>query len=127
MSSSPPFPISLSARKLIIHPMVQRTSLIRLHLRVLTQQGMRTVRHLVPTSFCKGRSDSFLSCHGCQLQQKNPNPTMSGMDTNRHYVSLSFCVKALSKGRYGSPLVAMPKTSRSRAWKSLKKIKRSNL
>eukprot|EP00983_Pelagomonas_calceolata_P032230 1011558-Pelagomonas_calceolata.AAC.1 len=27
-----------------------------------------------------------------------PNPTMSGMLTNRHHVGLSFCVKALSKG-----------------------------
>eukprot|EP00983_Pelagomonas_calceolata_P007420 241927-Pelagomonas_calceolata.AAC.1 len=28
-----------------------------------------------------------------------PNPTMSGMHTNRHHVGRSFCVKALRKGR----------------------------
>eukprot|EP00983_Pelagomonas_calceolata_P043283 1138844-Pelagomonas_calceolata.AAC.2 len=34
-------------------------------------------------------------------------PTMNGMHTNRHHVGLSFYVKALSKGRYGSSLVSM--------------------
>eukprot|EP00983_Pelagomonas_calceolata_P011691 376766-Pelagomonas_calceolata.AAC.1 len=29
---------------------------------------------------------------------------MNGMHTNRHHVGLSFYVKALSKGRYGSSL-----------------------
>eukprot|EP00983_Pelagomonas_calceolata_P036467 1133789-Pelagomonas_calceolata.AAC.1 len=33
------------------------------------------------------------------------NPTMNGMHTKRHNVGLSFCVKALSKGRYGSSLI----------------------
>eukprot|EP00983_Pelagomonas_calceolata_P026104 819896-Pelagomonas_calceolata.AAC.1 len=36
-----------------------------------------------------------------------PNPTMSGMRTNRHHVGLSFCVKALSKGRFNSSLIGM--------------------
>eukprot|EP00983_Pelagomonas_calceolata_P101092 1158653-Pelagomonas_calceolata.AAC.7 len=36
-----------------------------------------------------------------------PNPTMSGVRTNRHHVGLGFCVKALSKGRYGSFLIAI--------------------
>eukprot|EP00983_Pelagomonas_calceolata_P044418 1139288-Pelagomonas_calceolata.AAC.1 len=36
-----------------------------------------------------------------------PDPTMSGMHTNRHHVGLSFCVKALSKGRFGSSLIGM--------------------
>ncbi|KAF5834951.1 WD40-repeat-containing domain protein [Dunaliella salina] len=35
------------------------------------------------------------------------NSTMSGMHTNRHNVALSLCVKALSKGRYGSSLIAI--------------------
>eukprot|EP00983_Pelagomonas_calceolata_P065357 1148559-Pelagomonas_calceolata.AAC.1 len=35
------------------------------------------------------------------------NPTMNGMHTDRHHVGLSFCVKALSKGRYGSSLISM--------------------
>eukprot|EP00967_Tisochrysis_lutea_P145923 scaffold274581_cov26-Tisochrysis_lutea.AAC.1 len=32
---------------------------------------------------------------------------MNGMHTNRHHIGLSFCVKALSKGRYGSSLTGM--------------------
>eukprot|EP00983_Pelagomonas_calceolata_P009156 296566-Pelagomonas_calceolata.AAC.1 len=32
---------------------------------------------------------------------------MSGMHTNRHHEALSLCVKALSKGRYGSSLIGM--------------------
>eukprot|EP00983_Pelagomonas_calceolata_P098816 1158391-Pelagomonas_calceolata.AAC.4 len=35
------------------------------------------------------------------------NPTMNGMHTNRHHVGLGFCVKALSRGRYGSSLIGM--------------------
>eukprot|EP00983_Pelagomonas_calceolata_P118399 1160501-Pelagomonas_calceolata.AAC.14 len=35
------------------------------------------------------------------------NPTMNGTYTNRHHDGLSFCVKALSKGRYGSSLIGM--------------------
>eukprot|EP00983_Pelagomonas_calceolata_P026153 822147-Pelagomonas_calceolata.AAC.1 len=33
------------------------------------------------------------------------NTTMSGMHTNRHQEGLSLCVKALSKGRFGSSLI----------------------
>eukprot|EP00983_Pelagomonas_calceolata_P053593 1143354-Pelagomonas_calceolata.AAC.7 len=36
-----------------------------------------------------------------------PNPTMTGMHTNRHHASLSFCVKALRKGIYESSLFGM--------------------
>eukprot|EP00983_Pelagomonas_calceolata_P052447 1142851-Pelagomonas_calceolata.AAC.10 len=32
---------------------------------------------------------------------------MNGMHTNRHHVGLSFCVKALNKGWYGSSLIGM--------------------
>eukprot|EP00983_Pelagomonas_calceolata_P015482 490832-Pelagomonas_calceolata.AAC.1 len=32
---------------------------------------------------------------------------MNGMHTDRHHVGLSSCVKALSKGRYGSSLIGM--------------------
>eukprot|EP00983_Pelagomonas_calceolata_P000478 16556-Pelagomonas_calceolata.AAC.1 len=32
---------------------------------------------------------------------------MNGMHTNRHHVGSSFCVKALSKGRFGSSLIVM--------------------
>eukprot|EP00983_Pelagomonas_calceolata_P030135 944103-Pelagomonas_calceolata.AAC.1 len=32
---------------------------------------------------------------------------MSGMHVNRHHVGLSFCVKALSKGKFGSSLIGM--------------------
>jgi hypothetical protein len=35
------------------------------------------------------------------------NSTMRGMHTNRHNAALSLCVKALSKGRYGSSLIGM--------------------
>eukprot|EP00983_Pelagomonas_calceolata_P018159 569475-Pelagomonas_calceolata.AAC.1 len=35
------------------------------------------------------------------------NSTMSGMHTNKHHEALSLCVKALSKGRYGSSLIGM--------------------
>eukprot|EP00983_Pelagomonas_calceolata_P014727 467747-Pelagomonas_calceolata.AAC.1 len=38
---------------------------------------------------------------------RRPNPTMSGMQTKRHHVGLIFCVKALSKGRFGSYLIGM--------------------
>eukprot|EP00983_Pelagomonas_calceolata_P025582 803429-Pelagomonas_calceolata.AAC.2 len=33
-----------------------------------------------------------------QVVLRCPNPTMSGMHTNRHHVGFSFCVEALSKG-----------------------------
>eukprot|EP00983_Pelagomonas_calceolata_P016146 511004-Pelagomonas_calceolata.AAC.1 len=36
-----------------------------------------------------------------------PNPTMSGMHINGPHVGLSFCVKALGKGRFGSSLFGM--------------------
>eukprot|EP00983_Pelagomonas_calceolata_P047469 1140657-Pelagomonas_calceolata.AAC.2 len=36
---------------------------------------------------------------------RRPNPTMSGMHTNRHHEGLSSSVKALSKGKYGQPLL----------------------
>eukprot|EP00983_Pelagomonas_calceolata_P077444 1153861-Pelagomonas_calceolata.AAC.7 len=53
-----------------------------------------------------------------------PNPTLSGMHTDRHHEGLSLCVEALSKGRYAHPsLVWMPadmRDSSSRVWKSLK-------
>eukprot|EP00983_Pelagomonas_calceolata_P013195 421366-Pelagomonas_calceolata.AAC.1 len=32
---------------------------------------------------------------------------MSGMHTNRHHVGLSFCDKALRKGRFGPSLIGM--------------------
>eukprot|EP00983_Pelagomonas_calceolata_P058090 1145354-Pelagomonas_calceolata.AAC.1 len=35
------------------------------------------------------------------------HPTMKGMHTDRHHIDLSSCVKALSKGRYGSSLIGM--------------------
>eukprot|EP00983_Pelagomonas_calceolata_P006984 227144-Pelagomonas_calceolata.AAC.1 len=35
------------------------------------------------------------------------NPTINGMHTNRHHIGLRFCVKALSKGRFGSSLIGM--------------------
>eukprot|EP00983_Pelagomonas_calceolata_P067629 1149543-Pelagomonas_calceolata.AAC.4 len=35
------------------------------------------------------------------------HPTMNGMHTDRHHVGFSSCVKALSKGRYGSSLIGM--------------------
>eukprot|EP00967_Tisochrysis_lutea_P098450 scaffold145395_cov18-Tisochrysis_lutea.AAC.2 len=38
---------------------------------------------------------------------RHPNSTMSGMHTKRYHASLSFCVKTLSEGRYGSPLISM--------------------
>eukprot|EP00983_Pelagomonas_calceolata_P120363 1160699-Pelagomonas_calceolata.AAC.8 len=39
---------------------------------------------------------------------------MSGMHTNRHHEALSLCVKALSKGRYGSTLIGMDGCSNQR-------------
>eukprot|EP00983_Pelagomonas_calceolata_P050786 1142137-Pelagomonas_calceolata.AAC.1 len=36
-----------------------------------------------------------------------PNPTMSSLHTNRHHAGLSFCVKARSKGRFGSSPIGM--------------------
>eukprot|EP00983_Pelagomonas_calceolata_P037876 1136559-Pelagomonas_calceolata.AAC.3 len=36
------------------------------------------------------------------------NPTMRGMHTHRHHFGLSFCVKAISKGRYGLSLIGRP-------------------
>eukprot|EP00983_Pelagomonas_calceolata_P057501 1145094-Pelagomonas_calceolata.AAC.2 len=43
---------------------------------------------------------------------------MSGMHTNRHHVGLSFCVRALSKGRSGSSLIDrfFPYGTGSPAW-----------
>eukprot|EP00983_Pelagomonas_calceolata_P009415 304879-Pelagomonas_calceolata.AAC.2 len=35
------------------------------------------------------------------------NSTMSRMHTNRHHEALSLCVRAFSKGRYGSSLIGM--------------------
>eukprot|EP00983_Pelagomonas_calceolata_P031784 997586-Pelagomonas_calceolata.AAC.1 len=32
---------------------------------------------------------------------------MNGMHTNRHHIGLGFCVKALSRGRFGSSLIGM--------------------
>eukprot|EP00983_Pelagomonas_calceolata_P005205 170055-Pelagomonas_calceolata.AAC.1 len=32
-------------------------------------------------------------------------PTMNGMHTDRHHIGLSSCVKAFSKGGYGSSLI----------------------
>eukprot|EP00983_Pelagomonas_calceolata_P084201 1156315-Pelagomonas_calceolata.AAC.1 len=36
-----------------------------------------------------------------------PNPTMSGMHTDRHHVGLYLCVEALGKGKFGSSLIGM--------------------
>eukprot|EP00983_Pelagomonas_calceolata_P034883 1092768-Pelagomonas_calceolata.AAC.1 len=36
-----------------------------------------------------------------------PNPTISGTHTNRHHAGLNFCIKALSKGSFGSSLIGM--------------------
>eukprot|EP00983_Pelagomonas_calceolata_P043547 1138957-Pelagomonas_calceolata.AAC.1 len=41
------------------------------------------------------------------------NPTMNRMHTNRHHVGLSSCVKALSKGLYGSSLIGTSLISRA--------------
>eukprot|EP00983_Pelagomonas_calceolata_P064247 1148044-Pelagomonas_calceolata.AAC.7 len=49
-----------------------------------------------------GKTDSIY-----YIALRCPNPTMCGMHTNRHHAGLSSCVKALSKGRYGSSLTAM--------------------
>eukprot|EP00983_Pelagomonas_calceolata_P023226 731734-Pelagomonas_calceolata.AAC.1 len=35
------------------------------------------------------------------------HPTMNGIHTYRHNIGLSSCVKALSKGKYGSSLIGM--------------------
>eukprot|EP00983_Pelagomonas_calceolata_P016491 520006-Pelagomonas_calceolata.AAC.1 len=35
------------------------------------------------------------------------NATMNWMHTDKHHAGLSFCVKALSKGRFGSSLIGM--------------------
>eukprot|EP00983_Pelagomonas_calceolata_P079524 1154730-Pelagomonas_calceolata.AAC.2 len=42
-----------------------------------------------------------------QIALRCPNPTMNGMHTNKHHIGLSSCVKALSKGRYGSSLIGV--------------------
>eukprot|EP00967_Tisochrysis_lutea_P026974 scaffold31190_cov16-Tisochrysis_lutea.AAC.1 len=46
-----------------------------------------------------GEMDSFN-----HVALRCPNPTMSIMHTNRHHIGLGFCVKTLSKGRYGMSL-----------------------
>ena len=35
------------------------------------------------------------------------NPTIQGMITNRHYTAVSLCCKAISKGSFGSSIIAM--------------------